>query len=78
MSKKTEESKKIKVYLNGKPVHIFRGMKVKHILNQNTLKEIRNGDKIVTDEDGHERGLEGSLTQGEKLLVRKQKEIASR
>ena len=70
MSKKTEESKKIKVYLNGKPVHIFRGMKVKHILNQNTLKEIRHGDKIVTDEDGHERGLEGSITEGEKLYIK--------
>ena len=66
-----EESKKIKVYLNGKPVHIFRGMKVKHILNQNTLKEIRHGDKIVTDEDGHERGLEGSLTDEEKLFVKR-------
>jgi hypothetical protein len=65
------ESKRIKVYLNGKPVHIFRGMKVKHILNQSTLKEIGKGDKIVTDEDGHERGLEGSLAEGEKLLVKR-------
>jgi len=65
-----EESKRIRVYVNEKPVYIFKGMKVKHILTQDMLKDIRNGVKIVTDGDGHERGLEGSLTNGEKLYIK--------
>ncbi len=68
-----EESKRIKVYVNEKPVYIFKGMKVKHILTQDMLKDIRNGTKIVTDGEGHERGFEGSLSNGEKLYVKKAK-----
>ena len=65
-----EESKRIKVYLNGKPIVVFRGMKVKHILTQNTAKDVKNGTKIIMDGEGHERGLEGSLTDGEKLYIK--------
>jgi hypothetical protein len=71
------ESRKIKVYLNEKPVHVFRGMKVKHLLTKDMKKAVRNGDKAIFDEEGNERGLEGSLTEGEKLYVKKQKKIAS-
>lgn len=71
-----EESKRIKVYVNEKPVYIFKGMKVKHILTQDMLKDIRNGTKIVTDGEGHERGPEGSLTDGEKLYIKKIKNNA--
>jgi len=46
-------------------------MKVKHILTQDMLKDIRNGTKIVTDGEGHECGLEGSLINGEKLYIKK-------
>ena len=70
-----EESKRIKVYVNGEPIYIFKGMKVKHILTQNMAKDVKNGTKIVMDGDGHERGLEGSLTNGEKLYIKERKKI---
>ena len=50
-----EGLKRIKVYLNGKPVYLFKGMKVKHILTEEMLKDVRGGHKIVIDDDGHER-----------------------
>ncbi|MCK4234722.1 hypothetical protein KAX75_09845 [candidate division WOR-3 bacterium] len=65
-----EGLKRIKVYLNGKPVYLFKGMKVKHILTEEMLKDVRGGHKIVIDDDGHERGLEGSLTNGEKFFLK--------
>lgn len=64
-----EGSKRIKVFVNGKPVHIFRGMKVKHILSHETVRGIREGEFIVTDAERHERGLEGSLADGEHLKI---------
>lgn len=75
MRRQMEESRRIKVYLNGKPVHIFRGMKVKHILSLETLQEIKSGESIITDEEGNERGLEGSLSDGEKLHIGKRQNI---
>lgn len=65
-----EESKKIRVFLDGKPIKLFRGMKVKHILSHETMQAIKQGELIVTDGEGHERGLEGSLTDGEHLKTR--------
>jgi sulfur carrier protein ThiS len=65
-----EGSKKIRVYLDGKPVSIFEGMKVKHILDTETLKCVRMGTKVVIDEDGNQYGLEGSLTEGDELRIK--------
>lgn len=66
-----EESKKIEVFLNGKSVTVFRGMKVKHILDVDTLRCVRKGTKKVIDENGNQRGLEGSLTEGDVLQITK-------
>ena len=65
-----KESKKIKIYVNDKPVFIFKGMKVKHVFSYEVLQEVKKGTKIITDEEGHERGLEGSLTDGEKIYIK--------
>jgi hypothetical protein len=64
-----EESKRIKVYLNGNAIEVFKGMKVKHILTHTMVHDIRNGRIIITDKEGHERGLEGSLCDGEYLKI---------
>ncbi len=76
MRRQMEESRRIKVYLNGKPVNIFKGMKVKHILSLEIQQEIKSGESIITDEEGNERGLEGSLSDGEKLRIGKRQNIA--
>lgn len=64
------ESSKIKVFLDGKSIELFKGMKVKHILSHKIIQRIKEGNIVVTDEEGHERGLEGSLTDGEHLKTR--------
>ena len=64
-----EESRKIRVFLDGKPINLFKGMKVKHILTHEMVEKIKEGSRIVVDEEGNERGLEGSLTDGEHLKI---------
>lgn len=74
-------SEKIRVFLNGKEIETFRGMKVKHVLSYETVKAVREGKVIVTDGERHERGLEGTLTDGEYLKTRKtnlHKEVAEK
>jgi|GEM_PF-3128990 len=66
-----EESKKIKVYLDGKEVLIFKGMKVKHILSTEVLNAVRKGGKYIVTSDGHNVGLEGNLSQGERFFIKK-------
>lgn len=68
-----EESKRIKAYLDEAPLSIFRGMKLKHILAHEVVEEIKEGSKIVVDEEGNERGLEGSITDGERLFLKVRK-----
>jgi hypothetical protein len=66
-----EGSQRIKVFLNGEEIHVFKGMKVKHILSYDIISDIQNGDKMVVDDEGHERGIEGSLSEGEKVFIKK-------
>lgn len=63
-------SRRIRVFLDGEEIETFRGMKVKHILSRRTLQRVKHGEIVVTDEEGHERGLEGSLSDGEHLKVK--------
>ncbi len=62
-------SPKIKVFVNGRKIETFRGMRVKHILPHETVEAVRQGTAMVMDEEGHERGLEGSLNDGDRLRV---------
>jgi len=73
MQGKMEDSKRIRIYLDGKGISIFKGMKVKHILDIETIKRVEDGDMVITDADGHERGLQGSLSEGEKLFKKEKK-----
>jgi hypothetical protein len=59
----------MKVYVNNIPFHILPGMTVKHILiSTGLLKEIEQGKHIV-DEWDNELGIEGELTEGERIFV---------
>jgi hypothetical protein len=59
----------MRVYVNNIPVDILPGMTVKHILiSAGLLKEIEQGKRIV-DEWENEIGIEGELTEGERIFL---------
>jgi hypothetical protein len=61
---------KMKVYVNGIPVDVLRGMKVKHaLLKAGLLKEVEDSKKVY-DEWGNEVGLDGALLEGVKIYIR--------
>ena len=60
------------VFVNGKPVTVFRGMSVKHALiayNYPVYKACAEGRAAVRDEHGFAVGLEGALSEGAKLSI---------
>ena len=60
----------MRVFVNDFPVELLPGMTVYHaILKAGLLREIEGGKKAY-DEKGHELGLGGSLSGGEKIFVR--------
>jgi hypothetical protein len=62
----------ITVFVNGEPVELFRGMKVKHALiayDNSLYKACLEGRAAVRDENGFVVGLEGALTEGAKLYA---------
>lgn len=63
------------VYVNGKPVEIYRGMKVKHALigsDYDLYKDCLEGRAVVRDENGFVVGLDGSLSEGARLEARRE------
>ena len=60
------------VYVNGKPVEVFRGMSVKHALiayDYPVYKACAEGRAAARDERGFVVGLEGALREGAILSV---------
>lgn len=61
------------VYVNGTPIDIYRGMKVKHALtafDYGLYKDCLEGRATVRDENGFVLGLDGSLYEGAGLEVK--------
>jgi hypothetical protein len=55
------------VLINGKPVEVYRGMKVKHALiaYDHTVYELcREGRYIVRDREGFVVGMDGAIAEG--------------
>lgn len=48
---------------------LHRGMKVKHALSSDQLREVRAGKKEVRDRKGNRVGLEGALVEGTRLYI---------
>jgi sulfur carrier protein ThiS len=66
-------SERIKVTVNGSPVEIFRGMKVKHALiafDQKLYAAAAEGRILVEDSHGFRIGLEGALSDGATINTR--------
>jgi hypothetical protein len=63
----------MQVKVNGQPVEIFAGAKVRDVLrrySRTAWKRVRDGGSKVCDTHGHEVGLDGELTGGEELITR--------
>ena len=62
----------IDVYVNGRKVSIYRGMKVKHALiayDPKVHKAALAGEIRVEDENGFTVGLEGHLSDGARIFT---------
>jgi hypothetical protein len=59
----------MKIYVNDKPVEILPGMTVKHALISAELLNDADSIKRVCDKWGNEIGLDGELTEGERIYV---------
>jgi len=62
------------IKVNGKTVEIFSGACVRDVLrkySQITWTQIQKGSKAVFDGRGHEVGLEGGLSEGARLIVKR-------
>jgi hypothetical protein len=59
----------MRVYVNDKPMDILPGMTVKHaVIRAGLLKEMKT--KKAYDAWGNEIGLDGALTEGDKIYIR--------
>ncbi|MCE5242522.1 MAG: hypothetical protein ABFD98_16115 [Syntrophobacteraceae bacterium] len=61
------------VSIDGKPVRVFRGLRVMHALiacDQALYNAVRDGRAHVEDERGCRVGMEGALTPGARFFVR--------
>ncbi len=66
------DSGKVRVFINGEEITVFRGLQVRHALlalNQELYEAAIEGRVVVRDEMGHVVGLEGALREGARLIV---------
>jgi len=64
----------MQIKVNGETVEIFSGARVKDALRKHSrpeLKQVQGNKKMVCDRYGHELDLEGELSGGEELVVKK-------
>jgi len=63
---------RLTVFVDGKPVTVFRGMTVKHALialDYALYREVRDGKAAVKDENGFSVGLGGALHDGARFYL---------
>lgn len=64
----------LQVFVNDRPVSVYRGMKAKHALialDSALCKAVQKGELLLQDENGFTVGLEGALHDGAKLYLKK-------
>ena len=59
----------MRVYVNNIPCDLLPGMTVRHALIQSGLLKKRVQSQKVFDEQGNEIGLDGVLSEGEKIYL---------
>jgi hypothetical protein len=66
-------TEQITVFVNDKPVRIYRGMLVKHALiacDYSFYKSADRGEIVIVDQNGFKVGLEGALQESSKIFTR--------
>jgi len=69
-----EKKQRMTVYVDGRPVQLYRGMKVRHALlsiESGLCAAVEEGGISVTDANGFEVGLDGALEDGSRLKLKK-------
>ena len=54
----------IRVRFNGDERRLAKGLRVRSLLTQDQVEAVLNGELVVLDDAGRERGLGGALTDG--------------
>jgi hypothetical protein len=70
-------AEQIIVYVNDRPVKVFRGMEVRHALISSdyaVYKAVEKGEIAVEDGNGFPLGLEGALQDGARIYTRRGEE----
>jgi hypothetical protein len=65
-------TEKITVFVDDRPVPLYRGMQVKHALiacDQTLYQRADRGELIVVDRNGFRLGLEGALQEGSRIFT---------
>lgn len=68
------------VFVDGKKVSIYRGMRVKHALiayDQHIYEEAVSGKITIVDENGFVVGLDGALCDGARIFLHPGRPVAS-
>ena len=60
----------MRIYVNNIPCDLLPGMTVRHALIQTGLLQETEQSQRVFDEWGNEIGLDGALSEGEKIYLR--------
>ena len=67
-------SRAMQIKVNDQTVEIFSGARVRDVLRKYSRAEwtqVRKNEKTVCDRHGHEVGLDGELTGGEELFIKR-------
>jgi len=64
-------SGRIRVYVDDKEVSLYRGMRVRHALTLEQVRLVESGGAEVRDSYGHVVGLDGALSDGQRLTFHK-------
>ena len=66
-------TEQITVFVDNRPIKIYRGMQVKHALiasDYSLYKAAGRGEIVVVDQNGFRLGLEGALQEGSRIFTR--------
>jgi len=64
-------SGRLRVYVNDKETSLYRGMRVRHALTLEQVRLVESGKAEVRDSRGHVIGLDGALSDGQRLTFRR-------
>lgn len=64
---------RITVHVNDREVSLYRGMRVRHALTLEQVRLVESGAAEVRNSYGHVVGLDGALSDGQRLTFHRKK-----